>query len=63
MHKKYTTEILDAQDGSGDGILTFPEEMIKEMQWLEGDTLNLKVENGVLLINNVTKKQRNEKSD
>lgn len=63
MHKKYTTEILDAQDGSGDGILTFPEEMIKEMQWLEGDTLNLKVENGVLLINNVTKKQRNEKND
>ena len=63
MIKKYTTEILDAKDGSGDGILTFPEELIKEMQWLEGDTLNLKVENGALLINNVTKKQRTEKSD
>jgi hypothetical protein len=46
-----TIHIEDAQDGSGDGILTFPPELIEETGWKEGDTLNLEVsESGSLII-------------
>jgi hypothetical protein len=48
-------QIEDAPDGSGDGILTFPPELIEETGWKEGDTLNLEVsEDGKLII---TKKE------
>ena len=48
-------QIEDAQDGSGDGILTFPPELIEETGWKEGDTLKLEVsEDGKLII---TKKE------
>ena len=43
--------IEDAGDGSGDGILTFPPELIEQTGWKEGDTLNLEVsEAGTLII-------------
>jgi hypothetical protein len=43
--------IEEAEDGSGDGILTFPPELIEETGWKEGDTLNLEVsEVGTLII-------------
>lgn len=46
-----TVYIEDAGDGSGDGILTFPPELIEETGWKEGDTLNLEVsEAGTLII-------------
>lgn len=49
--------IEDANDGSGDGILTFPPEMIEELGWKEGDILNLEViETGKI---SVTLKQQN----
>lgn len=50
--KKYGfCTIEDAEDGSGDGILTFPPELIQETGWKEGDTLNLEVsEAGTLII-------------
>lgn len=47
--------IEDANDGSGDGILTFPPEMIEEVGWKEGDTLNLEVSEAGTLI--ITKKE------
>ena len=51
----FTSYIEDARDGSGDGILTFPPEIIEEFGWKEGDTLNLEVsEDGTLII---TKKE------
>lgn len=37
----YTTTIEDANDGSGDGIITFPPELIEELGWEEGMALNL----------------------
>lgn len=46
--------IEDAEDGSGDGILTFPPEMIDELGWKEGDTLNFKAnEDGILILTKV----------
>jgi hypothetical protein len=37
----FMAKIEDANDGSGDGILTFPEGFCKTVGWKEGDTLNL----------------------
>jgi hypothetical protein len=57
--KIWTTTIEEAEDGSGDGILTFPEEIIQEKGWKEGTLLNLKVEEtptgNVLIITEVKK--------
>lgn len=49
---KFTIE--DADDGSGDGILTFPEGLCEEIGWKEGDTLNLQVseENTLIITKN-----------
>ena len=47
----WITYIEDADDGSGDGILTFPPELIEKMGWKEGTTLHLEVtEQGTLII-------------
>ena len=42
--KVYKTELLEANDGTGDAILQFPDELIQEKGWKEGTVLNLKVE-------------------
>jgi antitoxin component of MazEF toxin-antitoxin module len=47
---RYFSTIEEANDGSGDGILTFPDELIKATGWKEGDTLNLIVEGDALII-------------
>ena len=41
---------LEANDGTGDAILQFPDELIAETGWKEGTVLNLTVENGQLII-------------
>lgn len=48
MTKEFT--ITDAQDGSGDAILTFPDGFCEKMDWKVGDSLDLKVINGNLHI-------------
>ena len=42
--KSWCTTIEDALDGSGDGILTFPDWLIAEKGWVDGTILNLEVE-------------------
>lgn len=44
MSKTYFADIIEANDGTGDAILQFPEELIAETGWQEGTVLNLKVE-------------------
>jgi hypothetical protein len=47
-------DIEDAGDGSGDGIVTFPPELIDDLGWEAGDTLNLKVtEHGSISVTKV----------
>ena len=41
MNKTYIGTVEDAGDGSGDGIITFPPEMIEELGWQEDQELNL----------------------
>jgi bifunctional DNA-binding transcriptional regulator/antitoxin component of YhaV-PrlF toxin-antitoxin module len=51
MTKSYITMIEEAPDGSGDGILTFPDEMIAELGWKEGQRLQFSVsEEGKIII-------------
>ena len=46
--------IEDAADGSGDGILTFPPEMVEELGWKEGDTLNFRAsDDGTIIVTKV----------
>jgi hypothetical protein len=48
--KKYNSEVIEADDGSGDAILQFPDEMIESLGWKEGDTLSISAENDVIII-------------
>ena len=56
--KSFITEILEADDGSGDGILQLPDDFCKEEDWREGDTLNLTVENETIIIKNIDRNKR-----
>lgn len=44
MNKSYIADVLEANDGTGDAILQFPDELIAETGWKEGTVLNLTVE-------------------
>lgn len=65
MTKSYVTLIEEAPDGSGDGILTFPDEMIAELGWKEGQRLQFSVsEEGNIILKavpyeNVSSEQQN----
>jgi hypothetical protein len=49
----WTTYIEDANDGSGDGILTLPPELCELKGWKEGTVLKMTVENGTLVLEEV----------
>jgi len=59
-NKIYSSVITEAEDGSGDGILTFPDELIAETGWKPGQKLKLSVEDGCLIITEVTEKQQKD---
>ena len=44
MSKTYIADVLETNDGTGDAILQFPDELIAETGWKEGTVLNLTVE-------------------
>lgn len=37
--KRWTIEVVEADDGSGDLVLPLPEDLLKGAGWKEGDTL------------------------
>jgi len=41
--KSWVTELIETDDGTGDAILQFPDELIGETGWTENTTLNLEV--------------------
>ena len=56
---KYTNiTVDDAPDGSGDAVLTFPQDFIDEQDWREGDEITIKVENQTLVMINRSKETR-----
>lgn len=48
--KIWKTKLIETNDGTGDAILQFPDELIAQTGWKEGTVLNLLVEDGVLII-------------
>lgn len=53
-------KLIEAEDDSGDWILQFDEDWLKENDWREGDTVDFDMVDGMLTIRNTTKKERNE---
>jgi hypothetical protein len=41
--KSWVTELIETDDGTGDAILQFPDELIEMMGWKENTTINIKV--------------------
>jgi hypothetical protein len=46
MTKSWKTDLIEIDDGTGDAILQFPDELIKMKGWKEGTILNMVVESG-----------------
>jgi hypothetical protein len=46
----FTTKIVDANDGTGDGMLIFPPGLIESMGWEDGTVLNLEIREGLLYL-------------
>ena len=58
----FVATIEDANDGSGDGILTFPPEFIEQEGWKEGDLVDISLENDKIVIRHLGNKQ-NDRTD
>ena len=43
QQKTWTADIIEANDGTGDAILQFPDDFIAEVGWKEGTELNLEL--------------------
>jgi len=54
--QKWTLKILDSGDGTGDGIVTLPDDLLAESGWREGDTLEIETlpDGRVLIYRNLT---------
>lgn len=51
--KKWELTLMDAGDGSGDGYIRFPIALLAQINWKEGDIINLEVVDDHLLITKV----------
>ena len=55
-NKVWTTTLIDAGDGTGDAILTLPDELMTLTGWVEGDVLSLEAVDSTI---KVTKNSNN----
>ena len=58
LNKTYTAEILDAEDGSGDGVLQLPTDFCKDDDWREGDRIHMEVVGQTLVMKNLDRNRR-----
>ncbi|MBS0308236.1 MAG: AbrB/MazE/SpoVT family DNA-binding domain-containing protein [Proteobacteria bacterium] len=42
--KSWTTQVKDAEDGSGDVIVELPKELLTQLGWQVGDTLEMTID-------------------
>ena len=54
--KTYQGEVVEILE-NGDAIIQFPEEMLNDLKWYEGDVLDISVVDGKLHIKNLTKNE------
>jgi hypothetical protein len=55
-------KLIESDDGSGDWILQFDEEWLKENDWRAGDNIDVDLVNGTIVLSNSDKKKRNDES-
>jgi hypothetical protein len=53
MNVTFTAEVIEAEDGSGDAILQFPEEFVSHNDWREGDRIHMEVVGESLVMKNL----------
>jgi hypothetical protein len=51
--KKWDLTLLDTGDGSGDGYIELPEELLQEIGWIEDDVIDCEIVNGQLRLTKV----------
>jgi hypothetical protein len=56
--KKYTFEIIDAENDSGDALLQFTPEFLEEQDWQVNDNIKMTVEGNALILVNLDKQKR-----
>ena len=56
-------KLIEAEDGSGDWILEFSPEFLEENDWREGDSIDIDMVDGKIVLRNSTKKERDEGTD
>lgn len=58
MSKTYVTRVLHI-DCFGDAIIQLPTELIEELEWKVGDTLDFEIVDSSVIIKNLSKEKRN----
>jgi antitoxin component of MazEF toxin-antitoxin module len=53
----YTTKVVEICE-NGDAIVELPDELVKELNWQVGDTLNYQMKDGAVFIKNLSKEKR-----
>lgn len=59
-NKTYTAKVV-AIDCFGDAIVELPDELVEELDWRVGDSLDYKVKDKTVIITNLTKNERSSK--
>jgi hypothetical protein len=56
-NKVYTSVVEDANDGSGDVVITIPEEILEYQNWKEGQALMMEVKDGKIYLTALPKSE------
>ncbi len=57
----YTTKVTEICE-NGDAIVELPDELVKELNWQIGDTLDYQMKDGAVFIKNLSKEKRDASS-
>ena len=60
--KTFTSKVIEICD-NGDAIIELPPELLEEMGWKEGDTLDISDENGKIIIKKIDEEDRKKSLD
>lgn len=54
---KWEATLIDAGDGSGDGYVEFPKELLEKLDWHDGDVININIDivNAQMLLTKVNR--------
>ena len=56
--KKYEGSVVEICE-NGDAIIQFPDDMMEELGWKAGDTVNISEKNGAIIIKKVNHEDKN----